>query len=224
MKTLTREQVRQIDRTAIEQFGIPGIVLMENAGRNITDVLCRQNPSGTTLILCGSGNNAGDGLVVARHLKLRGRSVQLVLCTPPEKFHGDAAIQYDITQKLGFPCVEVYSCHTTLEMETRLNPYLTETEWLVDALLGTGATGEPRFPMNIVIPWMNASGKKILAVDIPSGLDCDTGFPASVTVQANITCTLAAMKPGLVDSPFTGEIHVLDIGFPPCCFETGTIR
>ena len=212
-KILTRDQVRQLDQTAIQRFGIPGVVLMENAGRNLTDLLCEQGPKGKTLIFCGGGNNAGDGFVIARHLHLRGYGVLVVLCANPEKFCGDALTQYQIFQKSGLPSAAIYPCGTAEEVTKRLNALPTSGDWLVDALLGTGAQGEPRFPINAIIPWMNASGKKILAVDIPSGLDCDTGQPASQTIRATVTGTLAALKPGLIASAYTGPVRVLDIGF-----------
>jgi NAD(P)H-hydrate epimerase len=206
---LNRQQSREVDRIAIEQYGIPGIVLMENAGRGCVDVLEQLGIEGPVAILCGKGNNAGDGFVIARHLAIRGYSCRALLLSPPADLRGDAATNFAILQKAGVPIVATNP--------TKLSEHAANAAWLVDALLGTGATGEPRPPFDAAIDWFNAQPAKKLAVDVPSGLDCDTGQPSSHTIRADHTCTFAAMKTGYLQpsaARFTGTVQVCDIGIP----------
>ncbi len=269
---LNREQSRQLDRLAMEKYGISGLVLMENAGRGAVDVLCRlegcfatqreseQAPThqahskgiapdaqadtqavpeasaaqavkawkrlevrhrdfgGPVVICCGRGNNAGDGLVMARHLSLRGHPVQVFLWSEPEELSPDAAANYAILQKAGLRI----ECFGQTHDPERLAPHVSKASWIVDALLGTGARGRPRPPFDAVIEQLNASGKPIFAVDLPSGLDCDTGSASEPTIRAAVTCTFAAAKPGLLRpeaQPFVGHVVVADIGILPQLFQ-----
>jgi NAD(P)H-hydrate epimerase len=213
---LTREQCREIDRRAIEELGIPGLVLMENAGRGCVDVLEKLGIDGPVVILCGKGNNAGDGFVIARHLEVRGYSCRVLLMCNPEEFRGDAATNFAILRKTNVPIVDL----TPARAEASPPPSeMHSASWLIDALLGTGAHGNPRPPFDTAINWINARVAKTraLAVDVPSGLDCDTGQPSTHTVRADHTCTLAAMKIGFTQpaaKPYTGTVHVCDIGVP----------
>jgi len=229
LPTLTREQSRDVDRRAIEDYGFTGLVLMENAGRGCVDVLERLGIDGPVAILCGKGNNAGDGFVIARHLAIRGHECRVLLLAPPEELRGDAATNFAILQKTSVPIVHVGdslrgSQDRVLERRDHMGAELTaetaNATWLIDALLGTGATGEPRPPFDTAIDWMNAraANMRVLAIDLPSGLDCDTGEPAKHTVRADHTCTFATMKVGLTKpaaKPFIGTVHVRDIGLPP---------
>jgi NAD(P)H-hydrate epimerase len=218
---LTRDQSRELDRRAIEELGIPGLVLMENAGRGCVDVMERLGIDGPTLILCGKGNNAGDGFVIARHLAIREYECRVVLLCDPNELHGDAATNFEILQKLNIPITNV--------SDQRAGPSQAPIEmlhasWLIDALLGTGAQGDPRPPFAAAIDWINARTPKtrVLAVDVPSGLDCDTGLPSTHTVRADHTCTFATRKIGFIRSQakeFTGAVHVCDIGLPPQVIE-----
>lgn len=190
-----------------------GLVLMENAGRGCVDVLERVGISGPVAVLCGRGNNGGDGFVIARHLDLRGHAVRVVLCCNPQSLTGDAAANYPILARSGVEIVP----HGDAFQPDLLRRSLEDAEWIVDALLGTGAQGEPRSPYREIIPVVNAHSAKKLAVDLPSGLDCDTGQAASPTFRADHTCTFVAAKPGLLvpaAKEFVGELHVLDIGAP----------
>ncbi len=210
---LNRQQCREIDRRAIEEFGIPGVVLMENAGRGCVDVLERLGIDGRVDILCGKGNNAGDGFVIARHLCLRRHECRVLFLFSPVDLRSDAATNYAILQKTNVAIIESQG-------PSRFGGP-TGAAWLVDAMLGTGAQGDPRPPFDAAIDWMNAQSAKKLAVDVPSGLDCDTGQPAAHTIRADHTCTFAAMKVGFTQSAakaFTGEIHICDIGVPPRLF------
>jgi NAD(P)H-hydrate epimerase len=209
----TREQSRQVDRVAVEEFGFSGLMLMENAGRGVADVLCRLGIGGPVVICCGKGNNAGDGFVVARHLDLRGHPVRVLLWSRPEELTGDAATNYHILAKTDVP-IEVFG---NQHDEARLARLLEEAAWIVDGLLGTGSHGEPRPPLDRVIDQLNAASAPKMAIDLPSGLDCDTGRPASHTIRATETCTFVTAKTGFFAAeaaPYVGRVHVLDIGTP----------
>ncbi len=211
--TLNRDKTRQLDSRAMEEYGLAGVVLMENAGRGVADTLCRLGIDGPVLICCGKGNNAGDGFVIARHLDRRGYDVRVLLWAQPSKLSGDAAVNFRILEKTDVP-IETFSADDDL---VRLQKQLDEAAWIVDALLGTGARGEPRPPLDAVIDRINAAAAAKLAVDLPSGLDCDTGQAASHAIRADHTCTFVAAKPGFFLSDaahYTGPLHVLDIGLP----------
>jgi NAD(P)H-hydrate epimerase len=217
--TITRQQAREVDRRAIDEYGMTGLVLMENAGRGAVDLLCRlaENQPGGRLgrvaVCCGKGNNAGDGFVMARHLDLRGTDVRVLVWADPAELTGDASANFQILRHTGVP-IEVFG---NRHDATRLAEQLVDVEWIVDALLGTGARGEPRSPLDAVIDQLNASAAKRLAVDLPSGLDCDTGAAAQHTIRASETCTFVAEKRGFMTpgaEQYTGRVHVLDIGAP----------
>lgn len=210
---LIRDQSRQVDRLAVEEFGFNGLVLMENAGRGTADVLCRLGIDGPVAVCCGKGNNAGDGFVIARHLDLRGHSVRVLLWADPAELVGDAAANFNILTKTDVPIKVFGNAHDA----ERLSKTLDGAAWIVDALLGTGARGEPRSPFGEVIEQINAAAAPCLAVDLPSGLDCDTGRPAAHTIRAAETCTFLAAKPGFFQpeaAPYVGRLHVCDIGVP----------
>lgn len=210
---IRREASRRIDRRAIEEYGIPGLVLMENAGRGMADVLERLEIAGPVVICCGRGNNAGDGFVIARHLDLRGYEVRVLVWGDPSRLSGDAEANFKIVQKSDIPLVLFGDGHDPALLEN----HLASAAWIVDALLGTGARGEPRPPLDAVIDQMNAAGAPKLAVDLPSGLDCDTGQAAAHTIRASHTCTFVARKTGFLApgaETYIGQIHVLDIGAP----------
>lgn len=212
--SLTRQQCRDIDRHAIEQLGIPSIVLMENAGRGTVDVLLEQDPEcRTVLVLCGKGNNGGDGFVIARHLAIHGVDVHMVLLAKCDDLVGDARINCNILCASGLGVLEI---STVDELDAIFNK--VRPTWLIDALLGTGATGEPREPYASVIEWMNRQPARRLAVDVPSGLDCDAGQPATPTVRADLTCTFVGRKVGYdvaAAQEYLGEVHVVSIGIVP---------
>jgi len=197
----------------MEEYGICGLVLMENAGRGVADTLCRLGIAGPVVIACGKGNNAGDGFVIARHLDLRGYEVRLLLWADPAELSGDAAVNYQIVARTGISQARGDSA----AIGSQVDAWLAEAGWIVDALLGTGAQGEPRAPLDAAIQKINASPVATLAVDLPSGLDCDTGAAASNTIVATHTCTFVAPKPGFFApgaDRYTGRVHVLDIGAP----------
>lgn len=187
------------------------------------------NPSRQTtrrvVIVCGRGNNGGDGFVIARHLSLRGYTVELFYCGEPAKYPHDAAVNANILRQSGFPMRRLDDPLMESPVEaamTALENSLRGAVCVVDALLGTGAMGEPRPPMDLVIEQLNASGTPILAVDLPSGLDADSGLPSRSTIHATHTATFVAQKPGFFlpsAIPYVGRVHVIDIGAPPTLVE-----
>lgn len=227
-KPLTRDQSREVDRLAIEEFGFPGIVLMENAGRGCVEVMERVGVRGPVVILAGKGNNAGDGFVIARHLAIEGYEVKVALATEPAELTGDAMTAF----KMMLPCrVTVLDQGGVYagEMINELDSLGDGADWIVDALLGTGAVGRPRPPLDALIDWINAERetaptKRVLALDVPSGLDCDTGQPAAPTVRADHTCTFVAPKVGFSEpaaAEFLGEVHTVSIGVPRAVVDRG---
>jgi NAD(P)H-hydrate epimerase len=214
---LTREQVREVDRRAVEEFGVPGVVLMENAGRGAAEVLRSLGARGPVVVCCGKGNNGGDGFVIARHLDNHGVPVRVMLFARPEALSGDAAVNLEIVRRSGL-AVEVRAGAD----EAALRGELSAAEWVVDALFGTGLAGPLRAPFDGVVAAINACGAKVLAVDIPSGLDCDTGEPLGATVRARHTVTFVAAKAGFANPAsrgWVGELHVVDIGAPRVVVE-----
>jgi NAD(P)H-hydrate epimerase len=222
---LTRDQVRRVDQIAIRDYAIPGVVLMENAGRGCAQAILQllTEKHGTSaghsaVIVCGGRNNGGDGYVIARHLHNAGVRAVIFSVVEASKLTGDAAINRLIIDKMGLPVSEVLD---TAALTSAIASW-SKTDVIVDALLGTGFTGALRPHMAAVIKACNqaaALGRvPIIAVDLPSGLDCDTGTPASETIRATMTVTFVAEKigfqaPGAAD--WTGKILVVDIGAPP---------
>ncbi len=213
MRPLRRDEVREVDRRAIADYGMSGLVLMENAGRGCVDVLMHLGCAGPVAIVCGRGNNAGDGFVMARHLDLGGVATKVILLSTASELRGDAASNYAIIERTGLAIVD---CSASASADAILGE-LMGSQWVVDALLGTGASGPPREPFAAAIRAINAAPGQRLAVDLPSGLDCDTGQPADPTVRADHTCTFVAAKIGfsaVAAASFLGRVHVLDIGAP----------
>jgi len=220
-RPLTRAEVRDVDRRAIEEWGIPCVVLMENAGRNAAHLLhAAAGGPAAVAIACGRGNNGGDGFVIARHLENLGHRVRLLLATDPAGSTGDAAINYAIAVRAGIG-IEPLDRADAAGWEAAFAGPGDAATWIVDALLGTGAVGAPRGPVALAIDAINAvrdrGSARVLAVDIPSGMDCDTGATPGSCIRADLTGTFVARKTGF-DAPgadrLTGPVHVLDIGLP----------
>jgi NAD(P)H-hydrate epimerase len=209
---LSRDRARDLDRRAIDGLGMPGVALMENAGRNVAELLRSLGIRGEAAICCGPGNNGGDGFVAARHLDNAGDPVRVLMFSAPEKLAGDALVNYRVLTGGGVP-VEV----VPLPDESDLARRLAGVDWVVDALFGSGQRGPLRPPFDRVVRAINASGARVLALDVPSGLDCDTGLPQDPTVRATHTATIAALKKGFAapGAPgWTGTVHVVDMGVP----------
>lgn len=207
--------VREMDRVTIEEYGLPGIALMENAGAAAAIVAEEMCPPGRpVLVMAGTGNNAGDGFVIARLLANRGRSVDVLAAAPGHLYKGDAAINYRVIAMMGLP-VETW--------EGRC-PAAHNWGLIVDALLGTGLSGNLRPPYPAMIDFLNNSGIPVLAVDIPSGLDSDTGEIHTAAVMGAKTVTFALPKEGLFvgEGPrLAGEVILADIGIPGNLYPAG---
>ncbi len=199
------EQQRAIDTWAIHERAIPGLELMEQAGRGLADAVAARAPFGRVAVVCGKGNNGGDGLVVARLLRERGREVDVLLLADPDHFSGDA--RTNLERLPGPPA-------------TRFDPVgLDGRAAIVDAILGTGFSGEPREPAKSAIEAINEVGRRatVVACDIPSGVDGASGEVSGAAVCADVTVTFHAAKPGLWIAPgkaSSGEVVVVDIGIP----------
>lgn len=216
MKTVSVKEIREIDSMAIEVLGIPGVVLMENAGREIHQVaveMLGEPGSQKITILCGKGNNGGDGFVAGRHLLNSGYSVDIFLIGKSDEVRGDAGINMNILKRSGFPILEVREEGDISKIESSISA----SSLIIDALLGTGVKGSPEGVLAKIIKTINESSRPILSVDVPSGIDADTGEVLGVAVKATKTVTFVSAKKGLLLSPamdFVGEIIVADIGIP----------
>lgn len=210
MIRLTRAQVREIDRRSIEDFHIPGIVLMENAALAATDVardMLDDNCIGEVLVLCGGGNNGGDGLALARQLHNCGADVSLALTLDPETYKGDALINWRIVSAMKLPW----------EPAEPERIAATSAVLLVDAIFGTGLSEAPREPFGAIAAAVEQSRAPVLAIDLPSGLDCDAGNPLGACIKATRTITFVAEKAGFaspVAKEFLGLVIVGSIGCP----------
>jgi ADP-dependent NAD(P)H-hydrate dehydratase / NAD(P)H-hydrate epimerase len=197
------EMMRAIDRWAIEEQGVPGLDLMERAGAAVARAVEVHAADGPLAVVCGKGNNGGDGLVVARLLRDAGRAVT-VLCTAPlEEFSGDA--RANLERLPGDPPLAIGAAA------------LDDVTLIVDALLGTGFAGAPRGATAQAIDAINVSGAPVVSVDVPSGVDASTGVVAASAVRAAVTVTFHAAKPGLWIRPgkaHAGEVQTVDIGIP----------
>ncbi len=221
MQAPTAAEMREIDRIAINEYGIPGTVLMENAGvavvRHLESIL---NPlvDRKICIFAGKGNNGGDGYVIARHLANKGAKVKVFLLGEKTAVSGDARINLDIIDKMNIDTIEVINKRDWDKVRVAAN----FSDCLVDALLGTGFRGEVTGDMDRIIDCINDAGKLVIAVDIPSGVDADTGRICGKAVKASHTVTFGLPKPGLFLYPgaqCAGELTVADIGIPTAVVE-----
>ncbi len=211
-QSLTRAAARDLDRRAIERLGIPPLLLMENAGRGAADTLLALGVRGPVVVCCGKGNNGGDGLVVARRLASFGVTPRVLLFADPPTLSPDAAAQWRIVEAMDLP--RQVHAGPTLDGEA-LTSLFARADWIVDALFGTGLASPARPPFDALIAWINAGPARTLAVDLPSGLDADTGEPMGPTVRARHTVTFVAPKIGFRNpsaAAFLGRVHVADIG------------
>jgi NAD(P)H-hydrate epimerase len=250
LRPLSRQEVRGLDERAAAELALPTLLLMENAGRGAAGWMAElagaippdaggrpftpppslpapDVPHGPrppeVLILCGTGNNGGDGGVMARHLDAWGFPVRVVWFARGGQLRGDAATQRDILAKSGIAQSAWFDDNPAEEIDPEaIRTLLSGAGWLVDGLLGTGLSRPVEGPLRTVIEAMNSSGKPVFALDLPSGLDADTGQPLGVAVRAQATATFVAPKlgfsaPGAAD--YIGEVAVIDIGLPRSLLE-----
>lgn len=224
---VSAEEMRWCDATAINAYGIPSLLLMENAGSSVAWFV--EDNFGPVegkqiLIACGKGNNGGDGYVAARHLLNQGASVQVVLMASPRELRGDAKTNFQILAKLQ----KAESSHLSIiEYSQRLPRSLRPPDIIIDALLGTGFSGAVRPPMSNLIAWINEQRVPVIAVDIPSGVDASTGVVESVAVEATATVTFGALKVGLLcnhGQDCAGDVLVADIGIPRKVLRSEKLR
>ena len=218
MKWVTADEMRATDRRAINEFGVPAIVLMENAGRGAAAealALYRQRGlDGPVLVFCGAGNNGGDGFVIARHLSNAGLTVRVFCCADPAKIdrEREAGINLTVCERMG---LAVRDLHTP-ELVAGVGAELVPGALVVDAVFGVGLSSTVREPQATLLRALADAGLPTLAVDIPSGLDADTGEPLGVATRADVTATMACPKVGLrgAGAAYVGRLVVIDIGMP----------
>ena len=207
MPHLTTQQMVEVDRLMIEEYGIQLIQMMENAGRNLAE-LSRRMLGGDVrgkriAVLCGAGNNGGGGMVAARHLHNWGAEIALKVIPGQEKLKNIPAQQFHILEKMG--------------ILDRKNIDLDSVDLVIDAMIGYGLTGDPREPIADWIRRINGVARPVLALDTPSGLDTMTGFPGNPCVRATATMTLALPKTGLIVPEalkVVGDLYLADISVP----------
>ncbi len=216
MKVATADQMRGLDRRAAEEFAIPSLLLMENAGLQAVLEMERSFPglrAGRVAIVCGRGNNGGDGFVVARHLFNRGVAVEIFLLAKRSDVKGDARTNLEIVRRLGIPLREI----TTSQDLKATREAIERTDLVVDAMLGTGTTGPAKGLFAEAIELLNRGGRPIVALDIPSGLSSDEGGIPGPSIDATLTITFGLPKRGLILYPAAsraGRVVTVDIGLP----------
>ena len=219
---MSRDEVRAFDAWAINELSVPGVVLMENAGRGCAEIIIEKLSrmfAKNVCIFCGTGNNGGDGYVIARHLYNEGFLVQVVICGKREKVKGDALINLKIIEGMKISIKELTP--DTENVADEVTKLCAESDLIVDALFGTGLTGRLREDYAELVEAINSAGKPIVAVDIPSGLDCDTGQVLGAAIKAATTVTFVAVKKGfksLEAARYTGDVYVASIGIEPASY------
>lgn len=210
MLTISCEEMKNIDSYAINNIGIPSIVLMENAALKVVRNIDLHNMNRFTII-CGVGNNGGDGLAVARHLVLKNKQVDLFIIGDLDKGTNDFRINLNILKSM-----EIGFTHITRDEDlAQLKKSLEKNDLIIDSIFGIGLTRRVEGLYKEVISLINHKSKKILSVDIPSGLNGDTGEVLGISIKANITITFHLIKKGLLENrEFAGEIIVEPIGIP----------
>lgn len=220
-KTVTVKQIQKLDKMAIEKIGIPSLVLMENAGKAVADqvlknIKAKKNPC--VCVICGLGNNAGDGCVAARHLINAGVKTTVYVIGKGEHLKHDAAVNYRILKKLKYPTREVGNVYPQGNLRSmHFGRDIQKADTIVDAIFGVGLNRDVQEPFRSVIETVNQEAKTIVAVDIPSGLDGTSGRIYGVCVKADVTVTFSFIKRGFLEGKgprHTGKIIIADIGIP----------
>jgi len=217
MILVTANEMQAMDRQTIEDFGLPGMVLMENAGRGATRFLLEQFSdieNKKVGVIAGRGNNGGDGFVIARCLKQKGIRVQVYLLAETDRVRGDALANLKLLKPLEVPVVEIPDEASFSKIKSEMNGL----DLWIDAILGTGLNSDVKGYFKTIIDYINRLNKPVLAVDMPSGLNSDTGQPCGTCICATATATFAFAKTGHMLYPgagYIGNLKIVDIGIPP---------
>lgn len=217
MRGMSVAQAQAFDRFAQEKLGVPSLILMENAGRSAAEEAIKmlkglrgRGTKGTVAIICGAGNNGGDGLVAARHLLSAGKKVRVFLIGKVSKLKPDPEQNFSILEKMG---CDIIKSEGDEEFILRFPGLIKKTDLIIDAIFGIGLSSAVRSPIFEVIEAMNKSKKPVLSVDVPSGLDADSGRVLGAAVRATRTVTFVASKKGFRKARrYCGRIVVRDIG------------
>ena len=217
MKSISVTLMKELDRKAIEEYKIPSIILMENAGIRtagiIYEVYGQTLKKKSILIVCGRGNNGGDGFVIARHLMNKGYIINVVVLTDKNKIKGDPQVNLTIFERMGGSVIFTGS----KQPDEKIKNLISESNLIVDAIFGTGLDRNVAEPIKAYISIINQSQKPIVSVDAPSGLHCDTGAVLGIAIKAHVTVTMAVAKKGFFinEGPhYTGKVYVVDISIP----------
>ncbi len=217
MILVTANEMQAMDRQTIEDFGIPGMVLMENAGRGATRFLLEQFPdieNKKVGVIAGRGNNGGDGFVMARYLNHKGIRVQVYLLSGTDRVQGDALANLNLLKPLEVPVVEIPNDASFSKVKSEMHG----VDYWIDAILGTGLNSDVKGYFKTIIDYINGLNRPVFAVDMPSGLNSDTGQPCGACIRAAATSTFAYAKTGHMVYPgadYTGNLKIVDIGIPP---------
>ena len=216
IKSATVKEIQELDRKAIQDHGVESLFLMENAGRAVAQEamkVLKDKRNKRIAVLCGKGNNGGDGFVAARYLINKGYEVKKILVGQVKEITSDAYTNLDLLLKLNQEIIEIPDEKTFRIKKQKLKgPAL-----IIDALLGVGLNGEVRQPFKTVIEFLNKSKKSIISIDVPSGLDVDKGIPLGSCIKADKTITFSLAKKGFFINQgpeFVGKLKVVDIGIP----------
>ena len=216
MKYMTSRQMKEIDRRTIEEFGIPSLILMENAGSGAAKValdMVKDLDGKKVICVSGKGNNGGDGFVCARHLLNNGVDTEVFLIGKPSQLKGDAKINFGILRKMK---AKIKTLKTDKDLKL-FKEKLKNAQLIIDAIFGIGLSGEIKGHYSMVIRAMNQSKKSILAIDVPSGLDATTGNILGICIKAKRTVTFGLPKAGFTKNhglSDTGELIIVDISIP----------
>jgi NAD(P)H-hydrate epimerase len=218
----SREAIRRLDRLASERYGMPSMMLMENAAFHLADIaqhMLREVDQPRVLVACGAGNNGGDGLALARHLHNAGHKVEVLLAQEAAAYQEDAGLNLEIARRMQLSFTSAGDADPAAAMRNAIDR-LGPPDLVVDALLGTGAATPVREPVRGLIREINrlaGNGPLVLSVDLPSGLDCDSGEPLGAAVHADVTVTFCGLKSGFLSlsaQEYIGDVVVVDIGAP----------
>ena len=213
MRPVTRGEMQRLDRTAIDQYAVASLLLMENAGRAVCEVIAREFPPGDVTVFIGKGNNGGDGFVVARHLLSLNFKVRIVLLEDPLALKPDPRINYLILEAMKVPVLLA----DERTPEEGFVAHCQQTQLIVDAIFGIGIQRPVQGRFEKAIRVINRSQKPVVSIDIPSGLDADTGQVHGAAVMATMTVALALPKVGFfcaAGPKHTGKVETVDIGIP----------